>query len=228
MGMTSLGAVEQRVRQQGNYQSDFVAAFGSDSPINISRITEAIAAYERSLITPDSPYDRFVLGDHQALTAQQVRGMALFESIGCITCHHGPNFSAASIFDDQAPRRLFPAFPTPFEEQYELLEVVEKGEEKTRSAWRVPSLRNVALTGPWLHNGSIDKLADVVRIMAATQLGWSGHYLLWSQQMRTFQEINRPQPSDEQVEDIVAFLPALSSDDLVAKSLSGTTTEITP
>ncbi len=216
MGMPSLDAVEDRVKTRPHYAAAFTSAFGADAPITIDRIVEAIAAYERSLVTSDTPYDRFVNGDTQALSQQQIRGMGLFESLGCITCHHGPNFSSASVFDGGAPLRIFPATPTPFEKDYELLEKAHHREGGIRSAWRVPSLRNVALTGPWLHNGAVDDLSDMVRIMAAAQLGWSGHYLLWSEQKKTLQEIDRPVPSDDQVDDIVAFLHSLSSERLVA------------
>lgn len=215
MGMPSVTLIESRVKNQKSYQSLFKAAFGQDSKINIENILSAIATYERTLITADSPYDRFIRGDLTALTTQQIRGMSHFENFGCVSCHHGPNFSAASIFDDQAPKRIFPTFPTPFEEEYDLLLNSADQQKKYRSVWRVPSLRNVALTGPWLHNGSIDNLETVIKIMAAGQLGWSGHYLLWDDQALTLTKVNRPIPSDQEVADISAFLNALSSDKLI-------------
>lgn len=223
MGMPSFAAVEARVKAQTRYRLAFAEAFGPDSGIHIAHIAEAIAAYERSLITPDTPYDRFVRGDLTALTPQQLRGMALFESLGCVNCHHGPNFSAASLFDDRMPYRVFPANPTPYEKDYPLLDSPSGG---GRSAWRVPSLRNVALTGPWLHNGSVTELEEVVRIMAAAQLGWSGHYLLWSESSKTLQEMDRPVPSEEQIADIVAFLHALSGDRLTSLGQKKTTATV--
>lgn len=215
MGMPSLAAVSERVRQQPAYREAFDRAFTVDTPINIERIVEAIAAYERSLITTDTAYDRFVRGDLAALTPAQLRGMALFQSWGCIGCHHGPNFSAASVFDDQMPKRIFPANPTPYEQRYDLTRDGGAAGGSGRGVWRVPSLRNVALTGPWLHNGAVTELAEVVRIMASAQLGRSGHYLLWSEQAGTLREIDQPIPSDREVSDIVAFLHALSSDRLI-------------
>lgn len=218
MGMPSLSLVESRVRENPSYLNAFAAVFGGNTPITIDRIAEAIASYERSLVTVDTPYDRFVRGDMNAMTAKQIRGMALFESFGCVTCHHGPNFSAASIFDNSAPLRIFPATPSPLEKEFKLAEGGTNSNFIARSVWRVPSLRNVALTGPWLHNGSVQKLEDVVRIMAAAQLGWSGHYLLWSDQLQTIQEVDRPIPTSQQIDEIVAFLNALSSDRLVQHS----------
>ncbi len=215
MGMPSPAEVENRVRQQERYHKLFADAFGAGVAITIDRIAEAIAAYERTLITPDTPYDRFVRGDITALSQEQLRGMNLFQSVGCITCHHGPNFSAASIFDSSLPQRIFPSNPIPQEQQYKLLLEYNVTTDTNRGVWRVPSLRNVALTGPWLHNGAVKKLEEVVRIMAAGQLGRAGRYLLWSDRESTMSEHNLPRLSDREVADIVAFLNALSSDRLV-------------
>jgi cytochrome c peroxidase len=217
MGMPSSDAVVKRVREQKRYQKAFFDAFGAGASITIDRIAMAIAAFERTLITSDTPYDRFVRGDIKALNPAQLRGMALFQAVGCITCHHGPNFSAASVFDDSMPRRIFPANPIPQEISYNLLLEQNTSTGTNRGVWRVPSLRNVALTGPWLHNGAVDKLEEVVRIMAAAQLGRAGHYLLWSDHESTMSENNQPRLTDSEVSDIVAFLNALSSDSLLAK-----------
>lgn len=216
MGMPSPAAVEERVRGRAQYRDAFAAAFGAAEPITLDRIAEAIAAYERTLITADTPYDRFVRGEPEALTPAQLRGMALFQSFGCINCHHGPNFSAASLFEDHTPRRIFPANPTPYEQRYDLVSDGGANGTAGRGVWRVPSLRNVALTGPWLHNGAVSELEEVVRIMAGAQLGRAGHYLLWSEQEGTLRELDQPAPSAAEVADIVAFLHALSSERLVA------------
>jgi cytochrome c peroxidase len=217
MGMPSLAAVEERVRKDPRYKKAFARAFGSATPITIDRIAEAIAAYERNLITPDTPYDRFVRGEPGAMTSAQLRGMALFQSLGCNTCHQGPNFSAASIFDRSMPRRIFPANPTAYEKRYDLLSDTGAAGGKARGVWRVPSLRNVMLTGPWLHNGAVTELEEVIRIMASAQLGRTGRYLLWSEQGATLHEIDVAAPSDDEIADIVAFLDALSSDTLTAR-----------
>jgi len=220
MGMPSWQAVEDRVRRDSGYRAEFAAIFGDDT-ITIDRIAMAIAAYERTLISPDTPYDRFVRGDLSALTPQQVRGMGLFQSIGCINCHFGPNFSAASLFDTTQPMRPFPVTPIPREVRYKLTKDTGAAAAITgRGVWRVPSLRNVALTGPWLHNGSVTKLEEVVRIMSAAQRGYTGHMLRWSDQERVLYEQNQRKLRDDEVKDIVAFLDALSSDRL-KRSASG-------
>jgi len=243
MGMPSGEAVAQRVIEDKTYRAAFDRAFGKGAEITFERIAQAIAAYERTLITPDTPYDRFVRGDRTALTPAQLRGMALFQSTGCIACHSGANFSGASFVDlkagdppsgvanDNGRFRMFPGNDTSYVARYNL--TADKGAAgpgSDRGIWRIPSLRNVALTGPWLHNGSVDKLEEVVRIMAASQLGASvdgapqlGRTVFWSPDERSVSKVDRPVLSDADVQDIVAFLGALSSDELARRVSRGST-----
>ncbi len=218
MGMPSLALVEERVKSHPDYRPAFEAAFGQGVAITIDRIVEAIAAYERTLITPDTPYDRFLRGDLDALSPAQLRGMRAFQRLGCVQCHYGPNFSGASLFDGQAPLRIFPVYPTPYEARYGLTEDSGAATPGSgRGSWRVPTLRNVALTGPWFHNGSVDDLGEAVRIMASVQLGYTGRYLVWSDSRKAMIELDRPTLDEATVADLVAFLQALSSDRLVAR-----------
>jgi cytochrome c peroxidase len=231
MGMPSVADVEQRVKDNPSYREPFAKAFGADQPITITQITAAIAAYERTLNTTDTPYDRFVRGDEKALSQAQLRGMALFQSVGCILCHSGPNFSAASVFDPpQEPRRLFPVFDSPkYMTRYNLLKDTGANPPGSKQAvWRVPSLRNVALTAPYFHNGSVDNLPEVVRIMATVQRGKrisndvnDNKTIVWSGQDKTLARIESAPLSDRDVNDIVEFLKSLSSDSLLARSKSG-------
>lgn len=208
MGMPSARAVVERVQAVPAYPPAFRAAFG-DPAIDIERIARAIASYERTLITADSPYDDFVRGDASALSDQQLNGMALFADVGCVLCHGGPNFSAASVFDPGLPLRLFPANPSALVAEHRLLPA-----DGSPAAWRVPSLRNVALTGPWFHNGRVDDLREVVRIMASTQLGRRDeHSIHWSANRLTV--VDNAALTEGEIDDIVAFLHALSSRRLV-------------
>lgn len=212
MGLASAAEAERRLAADASYRADFAAVFGDDRPPSFGRLAQAIAAFERTLITPDTPYDRFVRGDETALDAAQLRGMALFETVGCVLCHRGANFSDASLLGGESARRLFPANATPYEDKYQLL--LADGQ---RGVWRVPSLRNVALTGPWLHNGAVDQLEEVVRIMAGAQLGRSGQLNTWLNNDKMLGKIDRSPLGDGEVADLVAFLKALSSDSLVAR-----------
>lgn len=211
MGLASPAEAERRLNADAAYRAEFQAAFGDAAPISFVRIAQAIAAFERTLITPDSPYDRFVRGETGALTRAQLRGMALFETVGCVLCHRGPNFSDASLLGGENARRVFPANATPYETKYGLL---VNGE---RAAWRVASLRNVALTGPWLHNGSVDSLPEVVRIMAGAQLGRSAGLTTWLDEKRVLGKVDRSPLGEREIADLVAFLEALSSDSLRAR-----------
>ncbi|MFZ2163325.1 MAG: cytochrome c peroxidase [Sideroxyarcus sp.] len=229
MGMPSAEAVEQRVKENRSYREPFAKAFGADQPITIKQITAAIAAYERTLITTDTPYDRFVRGDKNALSAAQVRGMALFESVGCVLCHSGPNFSGASLFDSPpAPHRLFPVFDSPkYMTRYKLIEDSGANVPGSKQAiWRIPSLRNVALTAPYLHNGSVDNLPEVVRIMATAQRGKTisnrtNGFKTAAYQGKVPVSAGSATLSERDVSDIVAFLQSLSSDRLLARSKAG-------
>lgn len=108
MGMPDHAAVERAVAARPDYRAEFRAVFGGARPLSIDNIAAAIATFERTLITPDTPYDRYARGDKTALDEAQLRGMRLFEGYGCRICHSGPNFSGASLFDTAMPFRAFP------------------------------------------------------------------------------------------------------------------------
>ncbi|MCB1359366.1 MAG: cytochrome C peroxidase [Maritimibacter sp.] len=167
MAMPSLEAVADRVRQDPRYAPLFGAVFPGDDPITARTITSAIAAYERTLVTPDTPYDRYVRGDDAALSAQALRGMALFDTVGCRTCHIDPVFSAAGTEKPFGTFRTFPVYQdqNPYPAQYDLLLDGRPGR------FRVPSLRNVAVTAPYFHNGAVTELEEAIRVMAVSQLG---------------------------------------------------------
>ncbi|MFC7049479.1 cytochrome-c peroxidase [Emcibacter nanhaiensis] len=175
MGMPTVTAVEEAVRSLPGYAADFEQAFGSPHAITIENITSAIASYERTLIVPDTAYDRFVRGEAGALTPQQMRGMALFAGIGCRNCHRDPTFSAAGKIKAAGVWKPFPAFSNnSYVQEYNLMDDRGRADSQLASGpglWRVPSLRNVANTAPYFHNGSVDKLEKAITIMAITQLG---------------------------------------------------------
>lgn len=227
MGMPSPALLEQRVREDDGYRAAFARVFGAEQAITMRQITAAIAAYERTLITPDAPYDRFVRGDASALNAAQLRGMELFQSLGCIQCHSGPNFSGASLFEPaQTTQRLFPVFQAnDYTGRYGLTEDRGANRDGSRQGiWRIPSLRNVALTAPYFHNGSVDSLAEAVRIMATVQRGrqvvgdgGGVRRVAWSVQDKTIARVGPEPLSEREVQDVVAFLQALSSESLTAR-----------
>ncbi|HJO34800.1 MAG TPA: cytochrome c peroxidase [Gammaproteobacteria bacterium] len=195
MGMSTHDDAVARVQEIESYQAYFDDAFGDGAAVNLDNIVKAIAAYERTLITPDSAYDRWAKGEQDALTEQQQRGAETFVEVGCVTCHSGPMFNGPQLPIGQGFYMKFPTFTdSPYVAQYGFMEDPGRyeatGNEADRHMWRVPTLRNIAVTGPYFHNGSVADLGAAVRVMAATQL-------------------NR-ELTDAQVADIVAFLNGLT------------------
>lgn len=190
MGMKSWDDVVARLEKIEGYKKAFAKAFGKDS-ISKDNATKAIAAYERTLITPNSPYDKYVKGDKSALSEQQVRGMEKMAEIGCTSCHSGPAFNGAGAFQ-KFPVNSNGFFEAKFDfkDDKGLAEVTKKKEDE--HMWKVPTLRNVALTAPYFHNGAVKTLEQAVKLMAKLQLN---------------QDL-----SDKDTADIVAFLNALTGD----------------
>lgn len=132
-------------------------------------VTDAIAAYERTLVTPGSAFDRYLDGDTEALTSQQKDGLQAFVQYGCVTCHAGATLGGMSFehINTHAPFRAHA--PSYQEGAYGLKDFT--GREEDRDLFRVPNLRNIALTAPYFHTGTVDLLEDAVRIMFETESG---------------------------------------------------------
>jgi len=196
MGVSDLEKAMDRVRGIPGYQPEFEKAFGKDS-MTVENAAKAVAAFERTLITPNSPYDRFVKGDKTALTLQQQRGMDKFVSTGCSGCHSGAAFNGPEMPFGQGFYATFPTFTdNKFVNQYHL--DLDKGRESATGKkedahkFRVMTLRNITDTAPYFHNGLVNDLSEAVRIMAKTQLN--------------------KDLADGDVADIVAFLAALTGE----------------
>jgi cytochrome c peroxidase len=134
-------------------------------------VRDAIASYERSLFTPDSPFDRYLCGDESALAAEAREGFRLFQDLGCISCHQGRNvggnmFQRFGVFGDYIADRGNPT-------DADLGRFGVTGLERDRQVFKVPSLRNVELTGPYFHDGSALTLEAAVAVMGRYQLGES-------------------------------------------------------
>jgi cytochrome c peroxidase len=137
---------------------EYVASFTNlyQSKITEAGIKDAIATFERSLFTPNATFDRYLRGDHNALTLEESEGYTLFKEYGCVACHQGVNVGG----------NMFQKFG-----------VMARGLDNPDRAgddeglMKVPSLRNIALTAPYFHNGSADTLEKAVSTMATQQLG---------------------------------------------------------
>lgn len=149
------------------YRASFKSVY--EEGISVQSVKDALATFERSLITPHSPFDRYLRGEVAAITPAQLEGYRLFKAIGCASCHQGVNvggnmYQKLGIMDD-----YFVAERTSGTADLGRFNVT--GREEDRYHFRVPPLRNVALTAPYLHNGSVPTLDDTIRLMARYQLG---------------------------------------------------------
>ncbi|ASJ73779.1 cytochrome-c peroxidase [Granulosicoccus antarcticus] len=158
----------------------FEEAFGTRE-LEPTLLAEAIAAFERTLITP-SPFDLYLNGQKQAISEQAIAGYGLFKEYGCVACHQGVNLGGNVM-------QYFGAFHIIDNVDDDKIEKTGKTRQEI-PIYKVPTLRNVALTSPYFHTGSVSRLSDAVKIMGAAQLG------------RIL--------SNEDVELLVAFLESLS------------------
>jgi len=175
MAMDSEAAAVARLKNAG-YTQEFEAVFGKNS-VNYDNMAKAIAAFERTLITPNAPFDLFVQGKGE-ISAAAKRGMKKVAEIGCTSCHAGPLFT----------NNQFVAFE--YGSDTGLKSVT--GNDDDDHVFRVQSWRNVAMTAPYFHDGSVKTLSEAVEIMAKVQL--------------------ETQLSDAEVKDIVAFLETLTGE----------------
>lgn len=174
MGMKDHAAVVEKLKKIPGYVSEFEKVFGKEG-LTIDHVANAIAMYERTLVTPNSPVDRYLAGDKKALTPLAIRGMDLIQSVGCTACHSGPNYAGPVLPIGTGFYQKFPLIPDPklekkygFEKDLGRFEVTKN--EADKHMFRVQTWRNVSLTGPYFHNGSVKTLDEAVRIMAKTQL----------------------------------------------------------
>ncbi len=149
--------VLKRLSSIPEYRKSFKKAFPDEKkPLNYDNVANAIGAFERTLLTP-SRFDEYLLGDEDALTPREKRGLDTFISKGCVGCHNGVGIGGASLqrFDYGTDQGRF--------------EVTKN--EADRKVFRVPTLRNIELTYPYFHDGSVWSLKEAVRIMGEKQLG---------------------------------------------------------
>ena len=165
--------------------SAYIKAFNTiySDGITYQNVADAIAEFEKALITPDSPFDRYLKGDKEAISEKAKKGYLLFESKGCILCHHGVNvggnfYNKFGIYKDANSTNLG---------RYNITK-----REEDKYVFKVPSLRNIAETSPYMHDGRIDTLHGAVELMTKHQLG---RYM-----------------ESREIDDIVAFLESLTGE----------------
>ncbi len=181
--------VSEQLKGTPGYRDAFSQAFPQDSdPVTLGNVQKAIASFEATLITPNAPFDRFLNGDVNALSSTEKQGLALFMGKGCATCHNGINIGGG----------MYAPFGVVERPGAEILPPTDKGRfavTKTASdeyVFKVPTLRNIALTAPYFHTGQVWDLRQAVAVMGASQLGI--------------------QLADDDVDKISAFLASLTGE----------------
>ena len=184
----------------------FSRAFRTDGSSEVDVITTkhlatALATFQRTLLSGDSSVDRFRRGEYNALTARQRQGLWLFESRGrCWKCHSGPNFSDGKFHNTGVGFERAERDPGRF---------AVTRQERDRFAFKTPTLRDVAITGPYMHDGGMKTLRDVVEFYNAGGASDDPHL------DRAMQPLGL---GDEEIDQLVAFLKALSSSRTTAAS----------
>ena len=192
----AVASVVAKLQANAEYRSLFAGAFGSAQPVSAENLGRAIAAFERTLLANNSPFDRYMRGDHSAMTEEQVSGMQRFERVGCIKCHNGPMFSDYKLHVMGVPDN--PALPAS-----------DDGAQNTY-AFRTPTLRNLNFTGPYEHNGMFRTLSAVVGFYEDARGGRSRNPNVSSEKLDPL--IRELGDFDEEDVDLIAFLRALSDD----------------
>ena len=182
MGMPDEQTVVDKLRNIDEYRKAFANAFpDSDPAVTYQNMAEAIAAFERTLITP-SRFDDFLKGDATALSEAEQQGLHTFIRVRCRSCHDGALLGGVA-FEKLGDKQ-------PYENQQDQGLFALTGDENDRMVFKVSGLRNVALTAPYFHDGKIKTLEDAIRQMARLQLD---------------EEL-----TEQQVQDIATFLGALT------------------
>jgi cytochrome c peroxidase len=153
----AVATVVARLTALPEYRRLFTRAFGGNAAVTEQNLGRALAAFQRSLVAMNSPFDRYMRGDVTALNTEQLAGMDRFSRAGCVQCHNGPMFS------DYTPHVLGVPGSTQLTEP-------DAGVNQTHG-FRTPSLRNLAVTGPYMHNGAFATLPEVINFYQRVSRG---------------------------------------------------------
>ncbi len=189
MGIKDEKTAEARIKAIAEYGPLFAEAFPENPVVSYQNIADAIAEYEKALITPGR-FDRYINGDIGALTADEQAGLQAFFDAGCITCHMGAGLGGNMFQKFGLMNGPYWEYTGSTKHDKGKAEVSQKPEDEFM--FKVPSLRNVSQTYPYFHDGSVASLEDACRIMGKTQLN--------------------KDLSDEEVGKIVAFLKSLDGE----------------
>lgn len=195
MGMENHDIVINRLKGIKDYVNSFKQVFNEKESLNIENVAKAIATYERTLVTPNSKFDQFIKGNKKIFSEAEIKGYKTFQAVGCITCHSGENFAGPRLDVGTGFYMRFPMFPNKeLEDELQIKKDLGRYEvtklESDKNMFRVPTLRNIALTAPYFHNGSASNLKQAIKVMGQLQLN--------------------KKLSNEEIESIETFLKTLS------------------
>jgi cytochrome c peroxidase len=186
---TTWPSLARRLRADEYWSARFARVFPAG--LDEASARSALLAYERSLLSPGAPFDDWLAGKSDSISSEALRGYGLFKSHGCISCHQGMLVGGNLFQRLGVLRPYYTGAGAGAVKEGDLGRFDVTGREEDRFVFRVPSLRNVAATAPYLHDGSLATLDSVVSVMATYQLG-------------------RPL-AREQVREVVAFLETLTA-----------------
>lgn len=153
--------------RDATYSADFHKAYADG--VTTENVQNALASYEKTLLTPNSRFDQYLGGNTDVLTLEEKSGYQRFKSYGCIACHQGVNIGGNMFQKFGVMGDYFRARGNPTES--DLGRYLTTGSEEDRNVFRVPGLRNVELTAPYFHDGSAETLEEAVDVMFTYQLG---------------------------------------------------------
>lgn len=193
MGSKSFEEISERLAADAEFAKSFLAVYPEG--FNQNTITDAIAEYEKTLLTPNCPFDRYLKGEKDAISAEQIEGYALFKDYKCATCHTGvimggQSYELMGQRDNYFKDREVNAKSGLTDSDNGRW--AQTGNERDRYRFKTPTLRNVALTWPYYHDGSVPTLEKAIEMMSQYQVG------------RTM--------SDEEIAKVKAFLDALTGE----------------
>ena len=178
---SSMNQVISKLKKDKEYKKLFLKSYRDG--ITANNIADAIAEFEKALVTPNSRFDKYLKGDKEAITSEEKEGFELFKSNGCISCHNGVNIGG-NLYQKVGIAKQYSA-----NDNLGRYNITKK--EKDKYFFKVPSLRNIELTAPYLHDGSKETLTKAVKFMTIYQLG--------------------KMPTDKEINKIVLFLKTLTA-----------------
>lgn len=210
--------LEQRLIASPEYQSLFRAAFADQPTFKLDQLYTALAAFQTSLISLNSRYDQYAHGNHAALSEKEIAGLNVFRSFvaRCAECHTPPLFTNNQV--------AVIGTPEPQGKPFDVGALTTFNDEKMRGAFKVPSLRNIAKTGPYMHSGVFETLQEAAEFYSKGR----GHAVPKGLNLHLHWHIWEPDLKEHEFELIAAFLASLTDESLMPEIPARLPSGLTP